>query len=88
MSEACLIRAAQTGTRRPALNSLDACTPLIRSLSRHYSTRRTGQRELVQVGAVGLLRALERYDAELGTPFRAYASWWVRHAMQASTPAD
>jgi RNA polymerase sigma factor (sigma-70 family) len=31
---------------------------------------------------VGLLRALERYDPTLGTPFWAYASWWVRQAMQ------
>jgi RNA polymerase primary sigma factor len=38
--------------------------------------------ELMQEGAVGLLRALERYDPELATPFWAYASWWVRQAMQ------
>jgi DNA-directed RNA polymerase sigma subunit (sigma70/sigma32) len=31
---------------------------------------------------VGLLRALERYDPDLGTPFWAYAAWWVRQAMQ------
>jgi RNA polymerase sigma factor (sigma-70 family) len=31
---------------------------------------------------VGLLRALERYDAELGIPFWSYATWWVRQAMQ------
>jgi RNA polymerase sigma factor (sigma-70 family) len=31
---------------------------------------------------VGLLRALERYDPDIGTPFWAYASWWVRQAMQ------
>jgi RNA polymerase sigma factor (sigma-70 family) len=29
-----------------------------------------------------LLRALERYDVELGIPFWAYATWWVRQAMQ------
>jgi RNA polymerase sigma factor (sigma-70 family) len=36
----------------------------------------------VQAGVLGLLRALERYDPDLGTPFWAYASWWVREAMQ------
>src|SRR6185503_2128730 len=25
---------------------------------------------------------IKRYDAELGTPFWAYACWWVRQAMQ------
>ena len=36
----------------------------------------------MQHGVVGLLRALQRYDPELETPFWAYASWWVRRAMQ------
>jgi RNA polymerase primary sigma factor len=38
--------------------------------------------ELRQEGVVGLLRALERFDDTQGTPFWAYASWWVRQAMQ------
>ena len=36
----------------------------------------------MQEGVVGLLRALSRYDLGQGTPFWAYASWWVRQAMQ------
>jgi RNA polymerase sigma factor (sigma-70 family) len=36
----------------------------------------------MQDGVVGLLRALSRYDASRDTPFWAYASWWVRQAMQ------
>jgi RNA polymerase sigma factor (sigma-70 family) len=41
--------------------------------------------ELMQQGVVGLLEALKRYDPSLGTPFWAYASWWVRQAMQQVT---
>jgi RNA polymerase sigma factor (sigma-70 family) len=33
-------------------------------------------------GVAGLLHALRRYDPQLGTPFWAYASWWVRRGMQ------
>jgi DNA-directed RNA polymerase specialized sigma subunit len=36
----------------------------------------------MQEGVVGLLRALTRYDPGHGTPFWAYAAWWVRQAMQ------
>jgi RNA polymerase sigma factor (sigma-70 family) len=36
----------------------------------------------MQEGVVGLLRALKRYDVEMGTPFWPYATWWVRQAMQ------
>ena len=49
------------------------------TVSRHQALNRD---ELLQEGVVGLLRALERYDPALGTPFWGYASWWVRQAMQ------
>jgi RNA polymerase primary sigma factor len=38
--------------------------------------------ELVQEGVAGLLFAARRYDPGLNTPFWAYASFWVRKAMQ------
>jgi RNA polymerase primary sigma factor len=57
--------------------------PLIGSVARLYRGFVTVDRaELLQEGVVGLLRALQRYDPAMGTPFWAYASWWVRQAMQ------
>ena len=57
--------------------------PLIESQARNYrNSPAVNRTELRQEGVVGLLRALERFDPELGTPFWAYASWWVRQAMQ------
>ena len=38
--------------------------------------------ELVQDGVAGLLFAVRRYNPSLETPFWAYASFWVRKAMQ------
>jgi RNA polymerase sigma factor (sigma-70 family) len=61
--------------------------PRIASVARQY--RRSprvapivARVELLQEGVVGLLRALERYDPGRSTPFWAYATWWVRQAMQ------
>ena len=31
---------------------------------------------------MGLLRAASRYDSRMGTPFWAYAAWWLRQAMK------
>jgi RNA polymerase primary sigma factor len=57
--------------------------PLIGSVARLYrNTPGVEREELMQEGVVGLLRALERYDPAFGTPFWAYASSWVRQAMQ------
>ena len=77
-----LVTAAQDDAdARDAL--LEAFTPLIASVARTYARSTSVERaELMQEGVVGLLRALERYDATLGTPFWAYAGWWVRQAMQ------
>jgi RNA polymerase sigma factor (sigma-70 family) len=43
---------------------------------------RVDRDELMQEGVVGLLRALGRYDLGRDVPFWAYATWWVRQAMQ------
>jgi RNA polymerase sigma factor (sigma-70 family) len=62
---------------------IDAFRPLIGGVARMY--HRPGvldREELMQQGIVGLLDALERYDPSFGTPFWAYACWWVRQAMQ------
>jgi RNA polymerase sigma factor (sigma-70 family) len=57
--------------------------PLIGSVARIYRRSQGVERgELMQEGVVGLLRALERYDVRMDTPFWAYAYWWVRQAMQ------
>jgi RNA polymerase primary sigma factor len=58
-------------------------TPRIGNVARAYRhSPGVDPGELVQEGVVGLLRALERFDPELGTPFWPYAAWWVRQAIQ------
>ena len=37
--------------------------------------------ELIAVGNVGLVRALERYDPDRGLRFMTYAGYWVREAL-------
>jgi RNA polymerase sigma factor (sigma-70 family) len=57
--------------------------PLISGIARRYRSSGAIDRvDLMQEGVVGLLRALKRYDPEVGASFWAYASWWVRQAMQ------
>jgi len=56
---------------------------MIASVARLYrGCAAVDRAELMQEGMVGVLRALERFDPALKTPFWAYASWWVRQAMQ------
>src|ERR1700710_2201306 len=78
-----LVLAAQGGEGAARDTLVDMFMPLVASLARRYrGTPSLTRDELLQAGVVGLLRALERYDPALGTPFWCYASWWVRQAMQ------
>jgi RNA polymerase primary sigma factor len=62
---------------------VEAFLPSIGGLARRYCCGvGVERRELVQEGVVGLLCAAQRYDLRLKTPFWAYASFWVRKAMQ------
>jgi RNA polymerase sigma-B factor len=47
--------------------------PLVRQLARRYAYTSEPFDDLVQVGSVGLLQALARYDPHVGSSFKAYA---------------
>lgn len=77
-----LVEAAQEGDAGARARLVEAFMPLISSAARTYRTGQVQRLELLQEGVVGLLRALERYDADRGVPFWGYATHWVRQAMQ------
>jgi RNA polymerase sigma factor (sigma-70 family) len=78
-----LVLAAAGGDRAACEQLVQVFQPALASVARRYGTTTGVQRsELLQEGVVGLLRAIKRFDPTLGTPFWAYASWWVRQAMQ------
>ncbi|HWF75131.1 MAG TPA: sigma-70 family RNA polymerase sigma factor [Solirubrobacteraceae bacterium] len=78
-----LVRAAKLGGPREREQLVEQFTPLIASVARRYQgARGIERRELMQEGVAGLLRALDRYDPDRGTPFWPYAKSWVLQAMQ------
>ena len=52
---------------------LDRFEPLARRLARRYLTNAEPLEDLVQVAAVGLVAAVNRFDPNRGTPFTAFA---------------
>jgi RNA polymerase sigma-B factor len=47
--------------------------PLVRSLARRHSKRGEQYEDLVQVGSIGLIKAVDRFDPERGVEFGAFA---------------
>jgi RNA polymerase primary sigma factor len=54
---------------------------LVFAIARTYRGRGVPYADLVQEGAVGLVRAVERFDHRRGLKFSTYAVWWIRWSM-------
>lgn len=81
--ERSLLARTEAGDRAATEELVTAFIPAIDGVANLYRRFRILERqELRQEGVVGLLRAARRYDHNYETPFWAYASWWVRQAMQ------
>ena len=55
---------------------------LVAKIARGYSGYGLDAEELIAEGNVGLMQALEKYDADRGFRFATYAQWWIRAAIQ------
>jgi RNA polymerase primary sigma factor len=77
-----LVIAAECGDSDASRKLVEAFLPAIARLAAGFQGKLVEHRELLQEGVAGLLFAARRYDTELKTPFWAYASFWVRKAMQ------
>jgi RNA polymerase sigma-B factor len=67
-----------------------ACLPFVKKISHSLARRSTDPVEdLVQVGSVGLLKAIEQYDDKQGTSFKTYATYLItgeiRHYLRDKT---
>jgi RNA polymerase sigma-B factor len=71
--DALLVAYHREGDRDARERALVELMPLVRALASRYAGRGEPLEDLVQVGALGLVKAVDRFDVDRGVEFSSYA---------------
>ncbi len=55
---------------------------LVVNIARGYIGKGLGLQDLIEEGNLGLLRAVEGFDPDVGTRFSTYASYWIKQSIK------
>lgn len=72
---------AQQGDQNAKKRVVEANMRLVINIARAYRSRTVSLEDLIQEGAIGLMHAVDRYDASKGFRFSTYATHWVRQSI-------
>jgi RNA polymerase nonessential primary-like sigma factor len=80
--ELALARAMAKGDFSARQRLIEHNLRLVVSIAKHYTNRGLALPDLIEEGNLGLIHALEKFDAERGFRFTTYATWWIRQAVE------
>jgi len=80
--ELALARAMAAGDFEARQRLIEHNLRLVVSIAKHYTNRGLALPDLIEEGNLGLIHALEKFDAERGFRFTTYATWWIRQAVE------
>jgi len=80
--EKSLARAIAVGDARARDRMVRANLRLVVNIARGYTGKGLGLQDLIEEGNLGLLRAVEGFDPDMGTRFSTYASYWIKQSIK------
>lgn len=80
--EQVLARAIAQGDAPARDRMVRANLRLVVNIARGYTGKGLGLQDLIEEGNLGLLRAVEGFDPDMGTRFSTYASYWIKQAIK------
>ncbi len=69
------------GDERAMHELVKSYTRLVIAAASRYKNYGLPLGDLIQEGNIGLMRAVEKFDARKGYKFSTYATWWIRQAV-------
>jgi RNA polymerase sigma-B factor len=73
-AERSLLRACERGDRNARARVAEENLPLVRSVARRYARSADQLDELVQVGCIGLIKAIDHFELDRGVDLQTYAA--------------
>ena len=77
-----LARQIAKGDVRARDHMVRANLRLVVNIARGYTGKGLGLQDLIEEGNLGLLRAVEGFDPDVGTRFSTYASYWIKQSIK------
>ena len=86
--EAELAERIAAGDERAREELAEANLLFVVTVAKKYRNRGLSFPDLISAGNLGLMTAVDRFDATRGFKFISYAVWWIRQAIQQSLAED